>query len=85
MFVSAPIVKRYDVFSLETADGVYLIIKGFINEQRTLENGFAPEVCCLWCFFGFPSSLVLDFGSSFGVYYGRKCQCLWWWVLQARF
>lgn len=45
VFVSAPIIKRYDVFSLETADGVYVIISGFINQERTRENGFAPEVC----------------------------------------
>ena len=47
VFVSAPIVKRYDVFSLETADGKYVIINGFINEQRTLENGFSAEVCSI--------------------------------------
>lgn len=47
VFVSAPVVKRYDVFSLETADGIYVIINGFINEQRTLENGFSPEVCII--------------------------------------
>lgn len=54
MFVSAPIVKRYDVFSLETSDGIHVIISGFINEQRTLENGFAPEVRL----FHFPPTLV---------------------------
>ncbi|KAJ1416859.1 SANT associated [Sesbania bispinosa] len=53
LFVSAPVVKRYDVFSLETADGIYVNINGFINEQRTLENGFAPEVFNHFLF-GFP-------------------------------
>ncbi|CAL0316894.1 unnamed protein product [Lupinus luteus] len=55
VFVSAPVIKRYDVFSLETADGIYIIIKGFLNEQRTLENGFPSEV--FNCFlFGFPEN-----------------------------
>lgn len=49
MFVSAAVIKRYDVFSLETADGICVIIRGFINEQRTLENGFSAEVCSLPC------------------------------------
>ncbi|KAK2455155.1 hypothetical protein QL285_002636 [Trifolium repens] len=44
IFVSAPIIKRYDVFSLETADGIYVITRGFINEKRTLENGFTPQI-----------------------------------------
>jgi len=37
------------VFSLETADGIYVITRGFMNEQRTLENGFTPQVCCNMC------------------------------------
>ncbi|KAK7345677.1 hypothetical protein VNO77_16286 [Canavalia gladiata] len=62
VFVSAPVVKRYDVFSLETADRIYVIINGFINEQRTLENGFTPEVFNHFLF-GFPpnwESCALD-------------------------
>ncbi|KAK7393308.1 hypothetical protein VNO78_21860 [Psophocarpus tetragonolobus] len=62
VFVSAPVVKRHDVFSLETADGKCVIISGFINEKRTLENGFTPEV--FNCFlYGFPpnwESYALD-------------------------
>ena len=58
VFVSAPVTKRYDLFSLETADGIYIIIKGFINEQRTLENGFPPEVCGHWCVFSFLFHLI---------------------------
>ncbi|KAI4300126.1 hypothetical protein L6164_033538 [Bauhinia variegata] len=52
-FVSAPIVKRHDVFSLETADGICLIIRGLINEQRTKENGFPSEFFNNFLF-GFP-------------------------------
>lgn len=50
VFTSAPIVKRYDVFTLETADGIYVVIKGFINKSRTMENGFPSEVCFSFCF-----------------------------------
>jgi hypothetical protein len=47
VFNSAPIIKRFDEFSLETADGIYVVIRGFINEQRTLDNGFTSKVCLL--------------------------------------
>ncbi|XVF08067.1 hypothetical protein REPUB_Repub06bG0193900 [Reevesia pubescens] len=53
VFNSAPIVKRYDVFTLETADGICVCIKGFINRQRTNENGFSSEVFNHF-YFGFP-------------------------------
>ncbi|QHO58252.1 uncharacterized protein DS421_3g89140 [Arachis hypogaea] len=43
VFTSAPIPKRHDMFSLETIDGVYIIIRGFIDEQRTIDNGFPPK------------------------------------------
>ena len=32
VFTSAPIAKRHDLFSLETTDGIYIIIRGFIDE-----------------------------------------------------
>lgn len=44
MFCSAPITKRYDVFTLETADGITVLLQGFINRIRTTENGFPTEV-----------------------------------------
>ncbi|KAL3536384.1 hypothetical protein ACH5RR_004845 [Cinchona calisaya] len=44
VFSSAPILKRRDLFNLETADGVWIIIKGLINKARTEENGFPSEV-----------------------------------------
>ncbi|KAK0583670.1 hypothetical protein LWI29_001314 [Acer saccharum] len=53
VFTSAPIVKRYDDFTLETADGVCIILKGFINKSRTKENGFSDEVFSHFLF-GFP-------------------------------
>ncbi|KAK2975096.1 hypothetical protein RJ640_014458 [Escallonia rubra] len=42
-FCSAPILKRYDVFTLETMDGICVLIKGFLNKARTEENGFPSE------------------------------------------
>ncbi|XP_028775584.1 kinetochore-associated protein KNL-2 homolog isoform X1 [Neltuma alba] len=53
VFVSAPIIKRHDLSTLETADGIYLIIIGFINELQTKENGFPCEVFNHFIF-GFP-------------------------------
>ncbi|PNY02901.1 hypothetical protein L195_g026222, partial [Trifolium pratense] len=51
IFNSAPIIKRYDEFSLETADGIYVLIRGFIHKQHTLDNGFtSEESCALGCF-----------------------------------
>ncbi|XP_051129263.1 kinetochore-associated protein KNL-2 homolog isoform X2 [Andrographis paniculata] len=44
VFSSAPILKRYDIFTLETSDGICVILKGFINKAQTLENGF-PSDC----------------------------------------
>ncbi|GAB4856803.1 hypothetical protein Ancab_014721, partial [Ancistrocladus abbreviatus] len=43
MFSSAPIIKRYDLFTLETADGVCVMLSGYINKLRTIENGFSSE------------------------------------------
>ncbi|KAK2657921.1 hypothetical protein Ddye_010973 [Dipteronia dyeriana] len=53
VFTSAPIVKQYDVFTLETADGICIILSGFINKARTKENGFSDEVFSHFLF-GFP-------------------------------
>ncbi|KAI9085855.1 hypothetical protein K1719_032269 [Acacia pycnantha] len=63
VFISAPITKRHDLSTLETADGIYLIIVGFINELHTKENGFPCEVFNDFLF-GFPpdwESRVVNF------------------------
>ncbi|KAK2973138.1 hypothetical protein RJ640_000843 [Escallonia rubra] len=52
-FCSAPILKRYDVFTLETIDGICVLIKGFLNKARSEENGFPSEVFSYFVF-GFP-------------------------------
>ncbi|XP_059669485.1 uncharacterized protein LOC132314671 [Cornus florida] len=53
VFSSAPIHRRFDVFTLETVDGIFIITKGFINKVRTEENGFPAEVFNHFVF-GFP-------------------------------
>ncbi|XP_052477286.1 kinetochore-associated protein KNL-2 homolog isoform X3 [Gossypium raimondii] len=53
LFTSAPIVKRHDALTLQTADGICVCIRGFINKQLTIENGFSSEVFTHF-FIGFP-------------------------------
>ncbi|XP_027368209.1 kinetochore-associated protein KNL-2 homolog [Abrus precatorius] len=79
VFVSAPVVKRCHFFSLETVDGICVLLSGFINAQRTLENGFTAQVCNRFLI-GFPrdwetlvcfrevSSTGTDSGSAFPDY-----------------
>jgi hypothetical protein len=44
VFHSAAITKRYDVFTLQTADGVNVLLQGYINRTLTVENGFSSQV-----------------------------------------
>lgn len=37
--------KRHDAYTLETEDGIIVIIQGMINRERMQSNGFPPEVC----------------------------------------
>ncbi|GAV62706.1 SANTA domain-containing protein [Cephalotus follicularis] len=53
LFTSAPIVKRYDVFTLETSDGICVRLNGFMNKSRARENGF-PSEASKYFVFGFP-------------------------------
>ncbi|KAF5205750.1 hypothetical protein FRX31_004662 [Thalictrum thalictroides] len=56
IFSSAPIVKRYNLITLETVDGLTVFIRGNINQTLTQENGFSLKVCesfqigfpCIW-------------------------------------
>ncbi|KAM1135841.1 hypothetical protein ACFX13_034759 [Malus domestica] len=44
-FSSAPISKRFDIFTLDSGDcGWHLAIKGFINQQNSIENRIPSEV-----------------------------------------
>lgn len=62
VFNSAPIIKRYDEVSLETVDAIYVLIRGFINKQRTLDNGFTPQIFKSFLF-GFPQNWESSFLS----------------------
>ncbi|XP_048127181.1 kinetochore-associated protein KNL-2 homolog isoform X5 [Rhodamnia argentea] len=53
VFKSAPITKRYDFSTLETADGVCVVVSGLINKSRTSESGFSSEIFNHFVF-GFP-------------------------------
>ncbi|XP_038720911.1 kinetochore-associated protein KNL-2 homolog isoform X2 [Tripterygium wilfordii] len=53
VFYSAPITRRFDIFTLETADGIYVMIQGLLNKLRTVENGFSSEASSHFLF-GFP-------------------------------
>ncbi|KAI6698493.1 hypothetical protein NL676_018612 [Syzygium grande] len=53
VFKSAPITKRYDFSTLETADGVCVVVSGLINKSRTTESGFSSEIFKHFVF-GFP-------------------------------
>ncbi|CAM8877773.1 unnamed protein product [Rhodiola kirilowii] len=63
LFTSAPVVKRHSVFTLETSDGVFVILKGFINKPRTEEGGFSPEVF---------KNFLYGFPLNWEEYTGRK-------------
>ncbi|XP_010253234.1 PREDICTED: uncharacterized protein LOC104594582 isoform X2 [Nelumbo nucifera] len=67
VFSSAPIIKRYDIFTLETADGINVMIKGFINRSRTHQHGFPDEVCNHFLI-GFP----YDWEAYAGEYFGNE-------------
>ncbi|XP_042519047.1 kinetochore-associated protein KNL-2 homolog [Macadamia integrifolia] len=64
VFSSSPIFKRHDAFTLETADGISVLVKGLINRDRTLQNGFPPEVCSHFLF-GFPYDWEAYSGECF--------------------
>ncbi|KAI3879928.1 hypothetical protein MKW98_018167 [Papaver atlanticum] len=55
VFSTAPIIKRYNICTLRTADGITIVTRGSINASRTLENGFSSEICSLFLL-GFPWS-----------------------------
>ncbi|KAK1563394.1 hypothetical protein Q3G72_027005 [Acer saccharum] len=55
VFTSAPIVKQYDIFTVESADGICIILKGLMNKLRAKENGFSAEDFSHFLY-GFPPS-----------------------------
>ncbi|KAG7600913.1 SANT associated [Arabidopsis thaliana x Arabidopsis arenosa] len=53
VFTSSPITKALDVFTLLASDGIYITLRGFLNKERVLKNGFNPEISREFIF-GFP-------------------------------
>ncbi|KAG2279307.1 hypothetical protein Bca52824_050527 [Brassica carinata] len=53
VFTSSPIVKAFDVFTLEASDGVCIVLRGFLNKQRLVLSGFLPQICSEFIL-GFP-------------------------------
>ncbi|XP_015165394.1 protein EMBRYO DEFECTIVE 1674-like [Solanum tuberosum] len=48
VFHSTTIAKRRDTTTLVTVDGITILLSGFINRCRTLQNGFSSEVLKLF-------------------------------------
>ncbi|KAJ4972198.1 hypothetical protein NE237_005297 [Protea cynaroides] len=67
VFSSSPIFKKYDAFTLETVDGITVLINGLINRDQTLQNGFPSEVCSQFLI-GFP----YDWEAYSGEYFHRE-------------
>ncbi|XP_015072142.1 uncharacterized protein LOC107016169 [Solanum pennellii] len=67
VFHSTTIAKRHDTTTLVTEDGITILLSGFINRCRTLQNGFSSEVCKQFLL-GFPynweESAAVSFGES---------------------
>ncbi|KAH0692776.1 hypothetical protein KY285_019873 [Solanum tuberosum] len=49
VFHSTTIAKRRDTTTLVTVDGITILLSGFINRCRTVQNGFLSEVSLLLC------------------------------------
>ncbi|KAH7843581.1 hypothetical protein Vadar_018359 [Vaccinium darrowii] len=71
VFSSAPILKRNDPFTLETVDGIIVIIRNCLNEVCTKENGFPSEVFCRFVF-GFPTNWEAYAENCLGEELGTK-------------
>ncbi|KAJ6834672.1 uncharacterized protein M6B38_333905 [Iris pallida] len=65
VFNSAPIIKRFDAYTLETADGITVRIHGFINKSRTRHNGIPLEVSVRFLT-GFPYNWEVYADEFFG-------------------
>ncbi|XP_021849975.1 uncharacterized protein [Spinacia oleracea] len=61
-FHSAEIVKKHGCTILETADGIFVSLSGFIDRSRTQQNGFSFEVCRDFIY-GFPNGWK-DYATS---------------------
>ncbi|KAK4407748.1 hypothetical protein Sango_0355800 [Sesamum angolense] len=66
VFSSAPILKTYGFSTLETTDGICVILDSLINKVRTLENGFSSDSEAT-----FPLEIVVcnHFNCGFPIYW----------------
>ncbi|XP_010490713.1 PREDICTED: uncharacterized protein LOC104768421 [Camelina sativa] len=65
VFTSSPIIKALDVFTLLASDGIYITLRGFINKERLVKNGFTPEISREFIF-GFPPCWEQICNNCFG-------------------
>jgi hypothetical protein len=65
VFHSAAIPERYDVFTLQTADGVNVLLQGYVNKTLTIENGFSSQVFFFFFLFYFVFINIICFSTSY--------------------
>uniref|UniRef100_A0A1J3CU39 SANTA domain-containing protein n=1 Tax=Noccaea caerulescens TaxID=107243 RepID=A0A1J3CU39_NOCCA len=53
VFTSSPIIKAFDVFTIQASDGICINLRGFLNKERVVKSGFLPEISREFIF-GFP-------------------------------
>ncbi|KFK24709.1 hypothetical protein AALP_AA8G014700 [Arabis alpina] len=53
VFTSSPIIKAFDIFTLQASDGICITLQGFLDKKRVVESGFIPEISREFIF-GFP-------------------------------
>ncbi|CAH2074448.1 unnamed protein product [Thlaspi arvense] len=65
VFTSSPIIKAFDVFTLQASDGICITLRGFLNKERVVKSGFIPEISREFIF-GFPPSWEQICNNCFG-------------------
>ncbi|CAA7021208.1 unnamed protein product [Microthlaspi erraticum] len=55
VFTSSPIIKAFDVFTIQASDGICITLRGFLNKDRLVKSGFLAEISREFIF-GFPPS-----------------------------
>ncbi|XP_010452097.1 PREDICTED: protein starmaker-like [Camelina sativa] len=65
VLTSSPIIKALDVFTLLASDGIYITLRGFLNKERVVQNGFTPEISREFIF-GFPPCWEQICNNCFG-------------------
>ncbi|ESQ40163.1 hypothetical protein EUTSA_v10015290mg, partial [Eutrema salsugineum] len=65
VFTSSPIIKAFDVFTLQASDGTCITLRGFLNKERVVKSGFLPEISREFIF-GFPPCWEQICNNCFG-------------------